>query len=254
MMYHKVLYVYVYVLVLGSLFNVVLSDTFKTYLKENVFLFKSGNIINEVFAHNGNLVWSILFILLSLQHVYLNVYNFDPLDETASFSKKSYISLVRQYCWKFILKNVLIFIAFLIIDEIFLWTGGHCSTGGRSSLHCHRNNGIWDGGYDISGHFCFLTNISSILWLEYLSLQQKLKKHVDLMDAIVAKGHYKFMQLVQCLVVTTLTIWILLLMITATFYHTFSEKILGLIMGYICPIVMYFWIPQNESLNTFFYT
>ncbi|EGA62852.1 YDR319C-like protein [Saccharomyces cerevisiae FostersO] len=76
--------------------------------------------------------------------------------------------MITQYACKFVLKYLLLFLNFQFIDHVFIWTGGECSSGSKttSAEKCRLENGKWDGGFDISGHFCFLVSISMILWME----------------------------------------------------------------------------------------
>lgn len=248
---------YPLLLVIGVFFSIVLAESTKEHQRNTVYILNSKNIINKIFAYKGNLVWTILFAYVAIVEVYIHARNFEILPTTniernygSSFDQRNVMVYSKQYIGKFLLKNFLLYLCFLVIDEIFIMTGGQCSSGNestglRSAEACRKTGGEWVGGFDISGHFCFLMNISMILFCELLLYYRYIKAH-NLEGALtpwINRGMF-------C-VMGTLGVWSMLLFITAVYYHTLLEKILGCIMGYTCFYVMYYVIPNNGILNRY---
>jgi hypothetical protein len=151
-----------------------------------------------------------------------------------------------------------------LIDRSFTITGGHCEarplelsetlqpvdlSGMHSSVTCKMAGGRWRGGHDISGHVFMLVLSSAFLLLElYLSDQNSAHPHVsDRAAAAVAKGMSeeerrsiggwesenmaKFRMYSRYLVwgVVALDLW--MLMMTAIWFHTWLEKVSGLLIA-----------------------
>lgn len=139
----------------------------------------------------------------------------------------------------------------------------------RSAETC-RKFGLWKGGLDVSGHFCFLTTVSLILWNELTllepsnifteqadgsdnPLEKQTKIHAEEIEEKTWTTFTVF-NLWRWFVLLTLLIWAYLLMVTATFYHTFAEKLYGLFFGYVTPLIIYYvpWstIPYLRDIFT----
>lgn len=207
-------------------------------------------MINQIFAYKGNLIWTFLFIGLAVARTYLESRISADLPRDARMIGRNPVKgCIKQYVSKIILKNVLLLLIFFIIDRTFILTGGSCSSGSkiRSAERCKANGGKWEGGFDISGHFCFLVNISMILWLEL----QQLRHYIVEQELQFALNTW-CQAIVGC-TVSVLIMWIVILMVTSIYYHTVLEKIIGCAMGYICPIVMFVIIPKNLRLNKLLY-
>lgn len=217
--------------------------------KEHYFL-GSKNFVNEIFAYNGNLVWTVLFVCLAYVQIEVRCRNYALLpQDPRNMPSNPLRGLLKQYASKIVLKNVLLMVIFWIIDGIFILTGGSCLMGPEthSAEKCRASGGKWAGGFDISGHFCFLVNISMILWFELSQYRKYVEREVvGSLGGMLTKG-------ILALTVAVLTIWILMLMITSIYYHTVLEKILGCLMGYICVAVMYWLIPRSPVCNRLLY-
>lgn len=242
----QVYVVYPGILIIGVILTTIIPTSVQDFLVNNFYPFQHGNIINEIFAYNGNLIWTLCFGLITYMNVSIQTHEWDPL-----FQGKSNISsrgkIVGSFLIKFVLKNLLLWIIFLIIDRVFIWTGGHCTLSPDTSNDivdsqvCRHENGHWEGGFDISGHFCFLINISLILWIELHHLDQWIKDHS--INWVVIYKYDKIVLYLEYIVLGVLSAWIFLLMTTSIFYHTWSEKVLGFLMGHLCPIVIYYLMP-----------
>ncbi|KAL3233918.1 hypothetical protein RNJ44_03958 [Nakaseomyces bracarensis] len=239
-------------LIVGCFISFLISSETKEYHTKNYYLLRSGNIFNKVFAYNGNLIWLLLFICIALIQYQLRT-NEDPLlpaeRRVLTVTRKHKLQIVKEYFAKFIIKLFLLDLVFLFIDGVFLLTGGSCTVPNRSisAEKCKKLGGRWNGGFDISGHFCFLINISMILWLELSSIGDYLKAQTGV------NTFKRVHSYLISVILAVLCIWASLLLVTSIYYHTLPEKIIGCCLGYLCPIVMYYLIPANDDLKKFFY-
>ncbi|QLQ80936.1 hypothetical protein HG537_0E02910 [Torulaspora globosa] len=218
--------------------------------RQRYYFLNSKNFVNEVFAYNGNLVWTLLFVSMAYVQIDTKCRNYAILPQYQRNVPNYQIKgLLKQYVSKFILKNVVLMVIFCFIDGIFILTGGSCLRAANtySAEKCRASGGQWVGGFDISGHFCFLVNISMILWLEL----SQYWKYVEQEAVMVPNSRLIKASLIMT--VSVLAIWIAMLMITSIYYHTVLEKVLGCLMGYTCVIVMYWLIPRSSFCNKLFY-
>lgn len=251
-----VLYIYLTILLGGIIVNLIIPEHLKQWVITSVYPFRHGNLINEIFAYHGNTIWDGLFVLLAYMNVKILTKEWDPLliNNNKNNTKYTYTKIIKSFIIKFILKNLILFILFLFIDRIFIWTGGHCQldaelnpTGSKyreivDAELCRSKRGSWIGGFDISGHFCFLINISLILWIELYQLDKWMAS--TSMDWNQLYRYEKVLKFGHWAIVTVLSIWIFLLITTSIFYHTVPEKILGYILGHISPLIIYYVIPR----------
>lgn len=211
----------------------------------------SRNIINYTFAYHGKLIFDFLFALVATLNWYLRLKQQHSLlptnaqgDDRAS-CKGLIKNTVRQYLVKLALIYFILWLCFFLIDHIFIWTGGRCDVSDTfSAERCRTLHGKWEGGFDISGHFCFLTNLSLVLWQELNWLFES--SNVSL---ITWNERCAFL---QWLIVAVLIIWINVLVVTAVYYHTFLEKVLGCAFGYWCWIFLYIVIPRVNAFRSIF--
>ncbi|AET41469.1 Yft2p Ecym_8183 [Eremothecium cymbalariae DBVPG len=222
-------------------------------VRKSWYLLTEGNMVNYLFVINGNNVWLVLYILMAGVQCYIRTKESDSLplggSVPGSSSRERYtifLCLVKQFIVKLALKMVLLDRIFWLIDHVFIWTGGRCTVSDtKSSMECYRLHGKWVGGFDISGHFCFVTNLSLILWCELFSLEQYLSANeIRLRKRLIW---------IKYMILLALVTWIFILWVTALFYHTLLEKVLGLILGYVCPVVMYAIIPYYPKLQRILY-
>lgn len=128
----------------------------------------------------------------------------------------------------------------------------------KSAQICYKY-GEWEGGFDISGHFCFITTLSLILWYELKEFDETYFALTDIEEQKKIEIHesswfsFTVTNLVRWSVLISLIIWIQLLTTTAIFYHTVLEKLLGLALGYVGPYLFYHLIPSIKPLHEFLY-
>ncbi|CEP62281.1 Yft2p LALA0_S05e02014g [Lachancea lanzarotensis] len=248
----RYLFIYPCAFLLGLVVNLVVNSSQLDHQKDTFYLLSSGNWINQIFAYRGNLIWSFLFIALACFQVQLRVsraYSL-PLDarNVNQRNNKTLLQAVKPYFAKIVVKNLALLGVFLVIDGIFVWTGGSCTTSTTKSAEtCRKQGGEWVNGFDVSGHFCFLTTVSLILWEELRSARQYMTANeIDVSSS-------KIWLVLQSVVVGVLIVWGFVLCVTAIYYHTVLEKVLGLAMGYIGPGIMYWAIPNSPKLRTLLY-
>ncbi|KAH3899153.1 Yft2p SCDLUD_004581 [Saccharomycodes ludwigii] len=251
------LWIYPGILIYGTIINtLVFSPDSLDKQKNTHYLLEPGNIINKIFAYNGNKVFLTLFLSIMFIKIWyrktkqllycLPTANNVSLEDYNSNEKADILRIIKEYLIKLLLKYFVLYILFFIIDHVFILTGGTCSVGNGSvkdALECKDTyGGEWRGGFDISGHFCFLTNLSLIFWFEIRDFSQILQEN------------WKPWLILKCLIISVLSVWIVILSITAIYYHTLWEKILGVLFGYGCPTVMYLLVPKyNKKIGSFLY-
>ncbi|AMD19737.1 HCL414Cp [Eremothecium sinecaudum] len=248
-------YVFIYPIILlcGMTVRFVLGKERLAYEMNHWYLIKSDNIFNVVFADNGNKIWMTLICFLAFQQFSIrNQAAFRlPLSSrnigaNEAYNYRSALQLGLQYTFKFTMVKFLLFIEFWFIDHVFMWTGGYCSIDNiKNAMECHGKGGKWEGGFDISGHFCYLMTCSLALWFEL----------TDLIKYTVTNEipQAKLMKVTKYSTLTVLVMWLLLLSVTSIYYHTLIEKVLGVLMGYLCPFILYIYIPYHYKLQKILY-
>ncbi|NXN12351.1 FITM2 protein, partial [Indicator maculatus] len=116
---------------------------------------------------------------------------------------------------------------FLYIENL---TGSCSIPGGGSELHqppttkqeCHRGSGVWIG-FDISGH-CFLLSYCALLIMEEVAVLEGLATEQNSKLRVVIDGLFVSL----CLLTV---IWVFMFLCTALYFHDFSQKLLGVLIG-----------------------
>ncbi|KAF8543916.1 inositol phospholipid synthesis and fat-storage-inducing TM-domain-containing protein [Trichophaea hybrida] len=127
-----------------------------------------------------------------------------------------------------------------LMDRAFLVTGGTCEmldtegpdamgmSKGKlliTSAACKLQGGKWRGGHDLSGHVFLLTHASLFLWSELLPF----------LRAGVSGG------MESGAVFTILGMWWWMLLMTGIYFHTWTEKVTGLIVATMQWGLLYGW-------------
>lgn len=129
-----------------------------------------------------------------------------------------------------------------LMDRMFLLTGGLCevindpNTVDESQLTtpellvtsaaCKLAKGHWKGGHDLSGHVFMLTHASLFLWSELMPTLQMGNAKQWTHSATWAVG-------------ALLGLWWWMLVMTGVHFHTWREKITGLLASVVQWIVVY---------------
>jgi len=121
-----------------------------------------------------------------------------------------------------------------VCTELFVYIEnltGTCSTSSKLSephqlyatkQECHRNNGIWNG-FDISGH-CFLLSYCALMIVEEMAVLEGLSIDRNSRLRVVING------LFVSLCFLTM-IWVFMFLCTTVYFHDFSQKLLGALIG-----------------------
>lgn len=163
-----------------------------------------------------------------------------------------------------------------IIDRSFRWTGGQCEIVYGDSAYdeikreemgevrealthaaCKAMKGRWTGGHDISGHVFLLILGSAMLWLELLPAVLKMEGLREARRIMTTGGLIRSATIeaqtdeIQvgepkelgigikvALGVAGLSWWMLLM--TAAYFHTWFEKLTGLMVAFSTIYVVYF--------------
>lgn len=191
--------------------------------------------------------------------------------------RHNYHAIPIKYILKYCINYGTLHLLFMIIDHMFIYTGGSCdlSTNDLKDLSskikketlctyyggdwietipdsfcsiaklsitdaqvCRGINGHWKGGFDISGHFVYLVNNCFILLNEIGILNYV---EVDLENQKTGRNWFQMDHLFYfnavCLFV--ILVWTYLTLITSVFFHTITEKGLGLVMSYTASAIIY---------------
>lgn len=167
-----------------------------------------------------------------------------------------------------------------IVDRSFRWTGGKCERIVREGdltekmeqgdikdvfthAACKAIGGQWHGGHDISGHVFLLILGSAMLWLELLPAVLRMeglreKRRIRTADGLtrnaaleIEPSHEKSAEQARqelglgiktALTVAVLSWWMLLM--TAAYFHTWFEKVTGLLVAFSAIYAVYF-LPRG---------
>ncbi|OWK52317.1 acyl-coenzyme A diphosphatase FITM2 [Lonchura striata] len=91
-----------------------------------------------------------------------------------------------------------------------------------SKRECHQDSGVWNG-FDISGH-CFLLSYCAMMILEELAV----------LEALAMEHSSKLRAVINVLLVSLCfltVIWVFMFLCTALYFHDFSQKLLGVLIG-----------------------
>lgn len=163
-----------------------------------------------------------------------------------------------------------------IIDRSFRWTGGQCEIiQGKTAedraekaemgdfrevfthAACKATGGTWRGGHDISGHVFLLILSSAMLWLELLPAVLRNEglreaRRIRTQDGLNRSAAVESDDRVQsakdlgvgvivAVGVAAFSWWMLLM--TAAYFHTWFEKLTGLLVAF-GSIYMVYFLPR----------
>ncbi|OXB71847.1 UNVERIFIED_CONTAM: hypothetical protein H355_008869 [Colinus virginianus] len=121
-----------------------------------------------------------------------------------------------------------------VCTELFMYienlTGTCSASSDLSEAHqlyttkqdCHQNNGIWNG-FDISGH-CFLLSYCTLMIVEEMAVLEGLS--IDRNARLRVVINSLFISL--CFLTV---IWVFMFLCTTLYFHDFSQKLLGALVG-----------------------
>jgi hypothetical protein len=162
-----------------------------------------------------------------------------------------------------------------LIDRSFRLTGGACALAEAQRMgevemsrfariatnaECKIAGGTWSGGIDISGHVFLLILGSALLWMEILpvvlrarGLREERRISVVSGEVVSAEAESEkerekvegeFTKLGVKVAVGMLALMWWMLLMTAAFFHTWSEKLSGLVVAFFGVWLVYF-LPRG---------
>lgn len=192
----------------------------------------------KTFARFTIKVISLLYLFKLIDYVFLETGGSCLIDQTVANALAA-SALDYDQCFKYNGTWV------RFKDGFCSLTPGQFSKVIKSAEVC-RDYGQWTGGFDISGHFCFLTTLSLIIFNELEQFHQTNHTHEAENFPRTVNGDWlsiTFTNFWLWLSMGTLFVWASILLITSIFYHSFLEKAAGLLFGYVAPIIMYIILP-----------
>lgn len=210
-----VIFTIVLVILLGQVHS-VLNDKIDNYFTNK------HNIFNTFFVKKG-WFWTVLL------SVYFNVQYRRGLQSMLRIVLATlYWFVFTQWCF-----------GSPIMDKLFILTGGYCEHeqhGIFSSSQCRQKKGLWKEGHDASGHVFLLSLSLILLWFELIKFRQ--------LPAEISRFRARFRQLDDgaskaklvlsnsiVLIVLLSGLWIWMLLITSVHFHSFTEKVSGLLFS-----------------------
>lgn len=244
------LYVYPSLVFFGYILSVLIGEDELERERKEWYWIGGRNVVNHVFAYDGKYLFDGLLGLLIILQVHARLAHEQSLlptnvrdqENIGQDSKKQFGKVVRVYLVKLVFVYLILWACFLFIDHLFVWTGGRCDISDTKSAEtCRSLHGKWAGGFDISGHFCFITNISLILWQELKLLLENANQHSITWNTPCL--------VYQWIILAVLLTWVNVLTITSIYYHTFLEKVLGCLFGYSCLLIIHYTLPRIKHVN-----
>lgn len=121
-----------------------------------------------------------------------------------------------------------------IFDRINIATGGHCDDPRFSTIKsCVSNKHIWIHGFDCSGHYYILSIYITII-LQHIYRLWELTRDGANFQFDKLSTYERALFIVSSVI---LALWYFEFIITAVFFHTTGEKVVGMLLGYIVPLV-----------------
>ena len=220
--------IYPATLVLGFCFSLGHSSSYFAH---------SHNIFNLVFVKNG---WAWTSLVFAAHIIRLPVSTQRQRQAVTRWALATLLWLLVTQ-WAF---------GAPLTDRTMIWSGGVCqlaedSIGRTDGLTeqvalltnkaCKEANGRWKGGHDLSGHVFILSHSSLFIWYEILPL---LLEESPLMSDQVSFFAYGL-----------LAGWWWMLLMTAAYFHTWKEKLTGLVAGTIGWLFVYKVSPRYAALS-----
>lgn len=228
-------FVYPGILLFGCVMSITIPQELFRNLK-TLYLLNDNNIVNKVFANNGDLLFIILFVMIVFNKLLeFTLVNKVPDDLECQIQEetkgKKILKTMRGYLLRFTVLQGSMFALLAFRAWVLRKTGSDD-----------------EEGFRISGHFIFLTTVGISTVLEFghslgdSILLQKIKmEHISVKLSLM----FYFYTFTMILSLISIIIWMICLLVTAVFYHTLLEKIIGLILGMIPPSITYLWLSKR---------
>lgn len=231
------------VLLSGLFLKVVIPDSLLDKWRD-ASLVNERNILNRVFGEHGFELFSVLYLMILFGKVlkdFLKSKYQTILPSTATtrndFKSKSTRALLvvkgfaLRYLTTFFLLGIVFYLRAFVLDQ----------TKGDSG-----------DGFNFSGHYFSLIAYSlSLIWEFHNSISTS--ELFELEDFTSTDSKTKFIYLCYTIILACtlilVIIWSSVLLATAIFYHTFAEKVIGLLIGYAIPVTVYLLLNRVAFMN-----
>lgn len=262
----------------------ITSDLHAHHIQANYFAGK-GNLVNVYFVKRGWLWTSLAFLFLQLTtRPSPTAVSSTPIT-TKNRVLNHYFQATVRYA---VLTSIWIittqwFFGPALIDRSFRWTGGHCEglpakfddnpitkiAAASSSVACKREGGIWRGGHDVSGHV-FMLVLSSAALLYELYISDRVSQHPTISPRAAAnvahdlteeerrnlggwesEGEAKARIYARYFLYGVVALDCLMLLTTAIWFHTWLEKVNGMLVAGTGLYLTYFlgdFVPAWRSI------
>ncbi|KAK0737206.1 inositol phospholipid synthesis and fat-storage-inducing TM-domain-containing protein [Apiosordaria backusii] len=257
-------------LIFGTLFAVLSPDVNASTYDHLTQSHDQGSLAPSYFARKNNL-FNVLFVKRGWGWItfsfFLFVFTHPALKTSAQRGRAAIRWAVVTMWWVFVTQW---FFGPAIIDRGFRFTGGKCQVKMAeiaeadegdvgikdvfTAAACKGAGGRWSGGHDISGHVFLLVLGSCFLlqevgwvvgrWVKAERYQQGQEDSIR-GGVVEALGHGGKV----AIAVVGLCVWMLLM--TAIYFHTWFEKLTGLLVALAALYVTYIlprWVPALRSI------
>ncbi|KAL7271969.1 hypothetical protein RUND412_005245 [Rhizina undulata] len=187
---------------------------------------QKGNIFNVFFVKYGWLWTTIVFAI----HVFRLRF---------SSKQKALLRYFLATIWWIVVTQW--FFGAPIMDRLFTLTGGTCKvlaeTGGPwvlTSAACKHAGGKWSGGHDLSGHVFLLTHAFLFLTSEVMPL--------------LVFGGEERKSFETAAVGALAAVWLWMLLMTGIYFHTWTERMTGLVLAMVEWAVVYAWGLRTNTV------
>lgn len=183
----------------------LVSIPFHAHVHKHADLISNSTILlftNNLMVYQGYIIFAVLYACFS----YCNKSQYKLY--LAKFISLSILSTFLHIWW----------FGTSIFERINISTGGHCDNILLSMTQCAKENLLWTNGFDASGHFFVLSIYIIVTLQEIYKLNDTSKNLLIASTVCVALWYFEFT-------------------ITALFFHTTLEKIVGLSLGYLVPLL-----------------
>ncbi|CDR39427.1 CYFA0S03e03180g1_1 [Cyberlindnera fabianii] len=217
------------ILVVGIVTRTALPQSAFIYLK-GLWIFSESNVMNAIFADHGLLIFTVVYLLVFFARLvaHFAVPNPRPLLPTPASTRLE----PKSQMW------------FLLGDMFVRYV---LTLGTLVSLMIMKVKVMEaDENFVISGHFLGITTLTiTLLWEVRSSLSLCEVWDLDESHILTFKRQVAFVvvSMVTVLCFTAIVIWWCVLIVTATFYHSLRERIIGLLLGYVSPVAAYYVEP-----------
>ncbi|KAF3928849.1 hypothetical protein ABW20_dc0101430 [Dactylellina cionopaga] len=248
--------IYPATVVLGSLYSIV-----SPYGQSASYFSRKSNIFNVLFVKIG-WFWTTAAFLV-------HIFNLRHPNASQARIKAVIRWGLATFAWILVTQW---FFGPPLMDRTFTLTGGVCrpnyelyqAPGNHrftinveeafSSAACKVAGGKWDGGHDLSGHAFMLTHASLFLWAETLPRLMDFwwRGNVDSRNSTLLTMEWYG---VHWFVWSILGLWWWMLLMTSVYFHTWPEKISGLLVALLEWGLLYaYMIPSNPQARQIFGT